>query len=913
MLAGHVDLQPGSRFDRYVIESLLGQGGMGRVYRAQDERLQRAVALKVLRLDGSVERDPSVGAERLLREARAAASLEHINTIAIHDVGEFEGVPFIAMELVVGQSLRAYVGNDAVPIETRVRYLVDVARALAAAHAQGIVHRDVKPENVIVRSDGVVKVLDFGIARPLRAPADAKGGGLGGVPLSAFAADTWAKESGLSGTPRYMAPEQLCGETLDARADQFSWGVLAYELLTGHTPWPETAAVSLTFVLAIVDDTRVDDAPLRRVCPPQVADVVLRALSKARADRFGSMSEIVEALAGAPSTPSLPEGVTDGAAQSTAAPTTAPTTKKLARRRAPWALGLVAAVVALGGAGLVARQRGLHPEAEVASSRPSVAPVAPPAPPAGIALEIDNPRRVTLDEGCEEFPSFTPDGASMVYAAESGENEHVLVQSLGDGNVRALTHGPGWDLAPTISPDGRLVAFLHSDDKELATYVADFDGHDPPRRIAAGGTRPTFSPDGTAVWAGSKQHPTRRDLASNEATRTLDSPLNCGGPLLRELPGGRVVVTYPAADLATDAGIALFSATGAMTWLARVDSEEVLAVSPGGGYVLGARTSRTGNTELFSVPMVGGPWTAMPSSDLRPFKGMSFSPDGTKIAWSACRGIWSLGRFDDKGAFVPSGSTSWQESSVAPIPGSRAIAVISQRSGSPGLWVLDPSGHDAPRLVHAGSGDGSLGENVDVSPDASLAALEISGGGIALVRMSDGTVRPLTTDASDERPYFTRDGRQVIFTRRTAESGLQVHVANVDDGQIRTLLEPGSRQAAPSPVDERIAYITGEAPGSLIPMVADLGTGKKHPLSPKLGAGRYMSVAFSPNGKRIAVVVGEGRVAEVDASSGAIVRQGDGGDQLQALRYVGDELWAARSAYRGNVWMADVKVTETVH
>ena len=152
-----MSLSPGDRFDRYLIEELLGEGGMAQVYRAHDPRLNRRVALKVLRLDSSREPESTADASsRVLREARAAAALDHPNAVSVFDVGEADGQLFISMELVVGKSLRAYVNDVTVRWETKVRWMVDAARALGAAHDRGLVHRDVKPENVMVRNDGVV-------------------------------------------------------------------------------------------------------------------------------------------------------------------------------------------------------------------------------------------------------------------------------------------------------------------------------------------------------------------------------------------------------------------------------------------------------------------------------------------------------------------------------------------------------------------------------------------------------------------------------------------------------------------------------------------------------------------------------------------------------------------------------------
>jgi serine/threonine-protein kinase len=275
-------LKPGNTVGRYAIEDILGEGGMGVVYKAHDGKLDRKVALKVLvPSDDGADRSEA----RVLREARAVAALDHPNAIAIYDVGEADGVPYIAMELASGETLRAYVGDAQVPIGRRIGWLCDVARALAAAHTAGIVHRDIKPENVMVRGDGRVKVLDFGIAR--------RSGGVDPAGPTAKAALPTLTTRGAMGTPMYMAPEQARGKPADGRTDQFSWGVLAYELVEGTRPWDAPDIVGL--VAAMIAD------PPRPIVaagvPEPVRAIVMRALSRSPAERFGSMDDVVELLA----------------------------------------------------------------------------------------------------------------------------------------------------------------------------------------------------------------------------------------------------------------------------------------------------------------------------------------------------------------------------------------------------------------------------------------------------------------------------------------------------------------------------------------------------------------------------------------------------------------------------------------
>jgi serine/threonine-protein kinase len=274
-------LKPGDTLDRYTIDAILGQGGMGTVYRAHDTRLDRRVAIKVI-TEGT---DADSADARLLREARAAAALDHPNVLSIHDVGELDGAPYIVMELVSGRTLREAVADVSTPVHARVAWLSDVARALSAAHKKGLVHRDIKPENVMVRDDGVVKVLDFGIARRAQGATTEQGTAL----------PTLTKEGVKVGTPLYMAPEQIRGESLDGRADQFAWGVVAFELLTGRLPWR-----GVTDPLAAVASILTDEPDVRALdaagVPADVKAAVLRALSKKPEERFATMDEIVRVL-----------------------------------------------------------------------------------------------------------------------------------------------------------------------------------------------------------------------------------------------------------------------------------------------------------------------------------------------------------------------------------------------------------------------------------------------------------------------------------------------------------------------------------------------------------------------------------------------------------------------------------------
>ncbi len=281
-------LTRGDKLAHYTIESMLGSGGMGAVYLAMDTRLQRRVALKVI-LDSDKPEDLEESAARLLREARAAASLTHPNVVGVFDVGEIDGRVYLAMEYVVGKTLRETMRDDAVPWPRRLRWLVDCARALAAAHREGLVHRDIKPENVMVREDGIVKVLDFGIARRTASPVDPTG------KTERAQLGTLTGKGLVVGTPMYMAPEQLKGGDPDTRTDQFAWGVMSYEVLSGERPWPEKSDLLAAVATVLTEDP----ISLRKHAPDLPAAIeatIARTLARNPDDRFESMEDVAELL-----------------------------------------------------------------------------------------------------------------------------------------------------------------------------------------------------------------------------------------------------------------------------------------------------------------------------------------------------------------------------------------------------------------------------------------------------------------------------------------------------------------------------------------------------------------------------------------------------------------------------------------
>jgi serine/threonine protein kinase len=263
--------------DRYEIKTLLGQGGMGMVYRAFDRQLGETVALKTLRPELVVS--DSTTLERFKQEIRLARRITHRNVVRTHDLGEVDGMYFITMEYVAGTNLKDLIKQRGkLPIGVTLTIGKQLCRALEVAHEQNVIHRDVKPHNIAVEPSGFIKVMDFGIARLMERT--------GGEGLT---------QAGTAiGTPEYMAPEQLMGEAVDVRADLYATGAVLFECLTGRIVFPSQTLTAL--IAKHLEEKPPDPRTLNREVPGPLAEAVLRALAKKPAERWATAGELADAL-----------------------------------------------------------------------------------------------------------------------------------------------------------------------------------------------------------------------------------------------------------------------------------------------------------------------------------------------------------------------------------------------------------------------------------------------------------------------------------------------------------------------------------------------------------------------------------------------------------------------------------------
>jgi serine/threonine protein kinase len=400
-------LTAGKQLGPYEIDSLLGAGGMGEVYRARDRRLQRIIALKVLPLDAAGD---ATRRQRFEQEARAASALNHPNIVTVFDTGEQDGVVYIVSELIEGESLRDALRRGPLSPSRAVEMAGQVADALSAAHAASIVHRDLKPENIMMTRDGRAKVLDFGLAKQIDSPTRHP---------DETVCLTQSSPGTVLGTAGYMSPEQVRVEKLDARSDIFSFGVVLHECLTGRNPFERRTAVeTMTAIL------REDPAELPENLPAALRQIVAHCLEKEPERRFHSARDLAFALRTVPAVMR-----SSGTAPAIAMPP--------AHRR-KWLWPSICAVLAV----LLASQAIPHLlELE----------------PIDLALYKFTPFANEPEE--EHSPVWSPDGKSIAYLKAINGIPQVMVRALDAADPIQLTHSEHTVVHPFWAPDGSLIYY----------------------------------------------------------------------------------------------------------------------------------------------------------------------------------------------------------------------------------------------------------------------------------------------------------------------------------------------------------------------------------------------------------------------------------------------------------------------
>src|SRR5262245_48082060 len=410
----------GQTLDRYRIESKLGEGGMGVVYKSHDTHLDRDVAIKILHQDKLS--DPA-RRQRFVQEAKAASALNHSGIVTIHDIRSDAGVDFIVMEFVGGKTLDHTIPAKGLPVGQAVRYAAEIADALAKAHEVGIVHRDLKPSNVMITDADHVKILDFGLAKLLYAREASDG---------TTVASPRTEEGMVLGTVAYMSPEQAEGFKVDPRSDIFSLGAVLYELVTGRKPFVGDS--SLKVLTKVLNEDPPAPSTLAASIPLDLDKLIVRCLRKDPSRRYQTMADLKVAL----------EDIGEESA------TRSRTTSRFPARTWAWpavSAGLLFGVVV----GALAWR----------ASR---------TPPAGEPLRAVP---LTTLQGVERHPSFSPDGERVAFSWNGPDqtNSDIYVQQIGLSTPVRLTTDPGNDYSPAWSPDGRWIAFLRGESQTTVNQL----------------------------------------------------------------------------------------------------------------------------------------------------------------------------------------------------------------------------------------------------------------------------------------------------------------------------------------------------------------------------------------------------------------------------------------------------------
>jgi serine/threonine protein kinase len=738
-------LSVGDQVGPYEVLASIGSGGMGDVYRARDSRLDRLVALKLIRPAGTGDPERR---RRFLQEARTASALNHPNIITIYDIGSTEGFDYLAMELVPGKPLSQLIPREGLPLNELLRFAIQITDALAKAHAGGIIHRDLKPANVMVTPEGVIKVLDFGLAKLQFAP------GASTETAATATMEAPTAEGTIIGTASYMSPEQVEGKPADARSDIFSFGAMLYEMATGHRAFRGDSAPSIMAAVLREDPPPVSD--LRPDLPAELTRLITRCLRKDPARRSHSMADLRVALE------ELREESTSGKL-----PSPPVARERPSRRTWSWlALPLAAALAVAGYVGWRATSG------------------------SGNDLPFQ-PIPLTSYPGDETSPTFSPDGnqVAFVWNGEHSDNPDIYVKLIGSGVPLRLTTDPRPDIGPKWSPDGKNIAFMRllSRDTFEVLLVPPLGGAE--RKIGQFYSSQIYGvPLAALCWtpdsryllvagseAANQSNRILRVAAASGEVATLakvdDGAAGYGGPALSQDGSTLAMLHHHGIGSIELLSLSKTLEPGALRKLSLPDYDVRRIAWDADDRSLIASAVQSNPRPLYRVFISSGTieplaWTGPGASN------PAVAPQSRRLAFTRAysdTNIWRLS-LDRKRRGQPAleklASSSFREVFPQYSPDGKRLVFYSNRGGSVQIWTASADGSQPEQLTSmdplATTGSPRW------SPDGQYISFDSNAGGhyqVYVIKADGGQPRALSSgDSNNFVTSWSRDGRHIYFS-----------------------------------------------------------------------------------------------------------------------------------------------------